>query len=354
MEYQHHTVHNGGVQLHVVTLGEGPVVLMCHGMPGLWYSWRYQMESLASAGYKAVAFDQRGFGRSSRPLPVDDYTSHHTVADVFSILDTLKTDSAVLVGIDFGAAQVYNCAIRFPERVRAVVGMACPYDFDFSGRGCHGSEPSDATQITRPFARPDMSPNQCFAAIAEHQFFYAHYYQTPGLAENELGANPELFLKRLFWNLSAAGDLLDQSHWPEHPKGYCEVLKEPDQELPWPWMSVDDFKYYVDEFCACNKGSEFIGGINLYRAADKNWHINKQYCDENIRQPSLFIAGEHDPVLYMIDENAFAAFKKRSDDLRSIEIIKGAGHFVNMENPVDSNGVLLDFLSGLGLDVAVG
>ncbi|MCG8315791.1 MAG: alpha/beta hydrolase [Pseudomonadales bacterium] len=349
MEFHHLTVQNKDVHLHVVTMGEGPVVLMCHGMPGLWYSWRHQMQSLAQAGYKAVAFDQRGFGRSSRPLPVAAYTSRHTVADVIAILDALNAQAAVLMGIDFGAAQVYNCAVRFPERVRAVIGMACPYDFDFSGRGCHGSQSFESAQISRPFARPDMSPNQCFAAIAEHQFFYAHYYQTPGLAEQEFAENPELFLKRLFWNLSAQGDLLDQSHWPEQPKGYCEILKDPEQDLPWAWLSEEDFEFYLAEFCAATKGSEFIGGINLYRAAEENWHINQPYCNENILQPSLFIAGEQDPVLSMIDEKAFAAFRRRCDDLRGIEVIKGAGHFVNMENPIETNKLLLAFLSGLAM-----
>ncbi|MCG8669319.1 MAG: alpha/beta hydrolase [Pseudomonadales bacterium] len=346
-DIQHVSVNSNGVHIHAAIQGEGPIVLLCHGMPGLWYSWRYQMQALADAGYKAVAIDQRGFGQSDRPTKVADYTSKHTVADVIAVLDHLQAEQAILVGTDFGAAQVYNCAVRHPDRVRAVVGIACPYDFDFSGRGCAGSSAVSSGTITRTFARPDMSPNECFAAIAKHQFFYAHYYQTPGMAEKEFAAKPAEFLQKLFWNLSADGNLLDQSHWPENPQGYCDVLKSPDRPLPWSWLSQEDFDYYLEQFCDAESKKEFIGGINLYRVADENWHINAQYADANITQPSMFIAGEKDAVLLMIDEQALEAFKSRCDDLRDIALIEGAGHFVQMEKPEQTNAVLLKFLESL-------
>ena len=186
-----------------------------------------------------------------------------------------------------------------------------------------------------------------FRSIAKHQFFYAHYYQTPGMAEKEFAAKPAEFLQKLFWNLSADGNLLDQSHWPENPQGYCDVLKSPDRPLPWSWLSQEDFDYYLEQFCDAESKKEFIGGINLYRVADENWHINAQYADANITQPSMFIAGEKDAVLLMIDEQALEAFKSRCDDLRDIALIEGAGHFVQMEKPEQTNAVLLKFLESL-------
>ncbi len=343
----HEYVDNRGVKIHTAILGSGPVVVMCHGMPGLWYSWRHQMSALADAGYQAVAIDQRGFGMSDRPLAASEYTSHHTVSDVIAVMDYLDAGQAILVGIDFGAAQAYNCAVRHPARVKGVIGMACPYDFDFSGRGCAGSAPVDPATITRAFARPDISPNACFARIAQSQFFYAHYFQSVGEAEKELAAKPREFLRKLFWNLSGQGDLLGSSQAPVEARGYCDVLAEPEMALPWPWLSVEDFNYYLEQFCNAPAGMEFIGGLNLYRAADANWHINARFCDETIGQPSLFIAGARDPVLGMIDDNALDAFRSRCDDLRGIILIEGAGHFVPMEKPAQTNAQMLRFLASL-------
>ena len=205
----HSTIESGGTRLHLVQQGQGPAVVMCHGMPGLWYSWRHQLPALAAAGYRAVALDQRGYGRSDRPAALHAYDSHHTVGDLLAILDALDEERAIFIGQDFGAAQVYNLAIRHPERVAAVVGMSCPYDFDFSGRGGAGSSPPSDTGYQRPFARPDRAPSQCFAEIAKQQFFYAHYFQRPGPAEQELGGNVRLFLTRLFCALSGRGSLLE-------------------------------------------------------------------------------------------------------------------------------------------------
>src|SRR5210317_1477928 len=110
-ELEHRIVPVNGIKLHVALQGEGPLVIMCHGMPGLWYSWRHQLPVIARAGYTAVALDQRGYGRSSRPLEVEAYDSEHTVGDLLGLLDVLGCDSAIFIGQDFGAAQVYNLAV---------------------------------------------------------------------------------------------------------------------------------------------------------------------------------------------------------------------------------------------------
>lgn len=346
-DYRLETIPTNGIQLRAAIQGEGPMVVFCHGMPGLWYSWRHQLEAVAAAGFTAVAIDQRGYGGSDRPVDPAEYDSQHTVGDLVGLLDSLQQEKAIFVGTDFGAAQVYNMAIRHPERVAAVVGVACPYDFDFSGRGGVGSNPPADATYERPFARPDLSPNECFAAIAEHQFFYAHYYQTIGPAEKELGSNARLFLSRLFWALSGKGRLLD---WSEHPAtvdGYLDVLADPEIELPWPWMSEADMDYYVSEFEKTGVDTAFIGGINSYRVANKNWEIGLDYADAQITQPSLFIAGEKDPVITMIDPNALNVLRQRSPDLRGIHLIPEAGHFVQQERPEQFNKFLLEFLKEL-------
>lgn len=343
-----------GLQLHMVravsndpAANSRPPVVLCHGMPGLWYSWRHQLAAIAAAGFHAFAIDQRGYGRSDRPRELSAYSSTHTVQDLLCLLDYLGAEQGIFIGQDFGAAQVYNLAIRYPQRVAAVVGMACPYDFDFSGRGGAGRKPGTSQAIDRAFARPDMRPSECFAAIAEHQFFYAHYYQQPGPAEQELAGNPATFLRRLFFALSGEGRLLDWTEFPSDVSGYIDVLAEPSQSLPWRWMSEADLQYYVDEFMQAESGLEFIGGLSAYRVADINWDLAEPFADHTIEPPSLFIAGAKDPVITMIDPNAFDVLRKRSADLRGIHLIAGAGHFVQLERADECNRHIVEFLAGL-------
>jgi pimeloyl-ACP methyl ester carboxylesterase len=72
-------IQSNGIQMHVAEQGEGPLVLLCHGFPESWYSWRHQLPALAEAGFRAVAPDMRGYGRTDRPEPIDQYTRHRQV-----------------------------------------------------------------------------------------------------------------------------------------------------------------------------------------------------------------------------------------------------------------------------------
>ncbi|WP_101759869.1 alpha/beta fold hydrolase [Oceanicoccus sp. KOV_DT_Chl] len=346
---QHLLIQSNNITLHCVAQGDtnAPLVICCHGFPGLWYSWRHQLTALAAAGYLAVAIDQRGYGRSDRPSDPARYDSNTLVADTLGVLDHFNREQAIFIGHDFGAALVYNIAVRHPERVTAVVGVACPYDFDLAGRGCAGANPPAANIYNRAFARPDKYPSECFAEIALQHFYHMHWYQSPDIPEQALAPNAELFLRRLFWALSADGNLLDWTQFPMAGTSYVDVLAEPAKALPWSWMTKADLDYYVSEFCHCDIGKEFIGGINSYRTADRNWEIGLAYADHNIVQPSLYITGSEDPVRQMIGEDAMAAFKARSTDLRGIKVIPNAGHFVQMEQAVQFNQVLLQFLQSL-------
>lgn len=346
-ELEHRIIAVNSIKLHVALQGEGPLVIMCHGMPGLWYSWRHQLPAIAAAGFRAVAIDQRGYGRSDRPIQIEAYDSHHTVADLVALLDALGESEAIFIGQDFGAAQVYNLAIRHPDKVSAVVGMSCPYDFDFSGRGGAGADPPADAVYTRAFAVPDKTPSECFAAMARQQFFYAHYFQEVGPADRELGGNARLFLERLFWALSARGSLLDWEQFPPTVGGYLDVLAPPQMDLPWPWLSEPEMAYYVDEFDRGGPRTAFIGGLNAYRVADRNWEINRPYADASIVQPSLFIAGADDPVISMVGEEALTVLRQRSLDLRGIELIADSGHFVQQEQPGLTNEALVAFLNVL-------
>jgi len=348
-DVEHQLIDSNGIRLHITSLGQGPLVVMCHGFPGLWYSWRHQLPVLAAAGYRAVAVDTRGYGRSDRPTDIDAYDSDQQVADMLGVLDALGEEQAVFVGHDFGAALVCNLAVRAPQRVRAVVVMACPYDFDLAGRSGAGAHPQPPLERfdNLAFAHPLKKPSECFAAVAQRHFFHMHYFQQVGPADRELGENTREFLLRLFWALSAEGNLLNWENYPSAGSGYLDVLAAPDRPLPWDWLSQEAFDVYVAEYQRGGIEKACIGGLSAYRVADRNWEIGARYADENIHQPCLFLAGADDVVLQMIDPAALDIMAQRCDDLRGAELIPGAGHWVQQERPDETNRALVEFLREL-------
>ena len=100
-EIAHRFVQANRLRMHIAEAGSGPLVLLLHGFPELWYSWRHQLRALAEAGFHAVAPDQRGFGQTDRPEKVADYTLLQLVGDVVGLLDALGAEQAVLAGHDW-------------------------------------------------------------------------------------------------------------------------------------------------------------------------------------------------------------------------------------------------------------
>jgi pimeloyl-ACP methyl ester carboxylesterase len=342
----HHEINTGGVRLHVAAQGSGPPVIFCHGFPGLWYSFRHQLPALAAAGFGAIAPDQRGYGASSRPTAPALYDADYMMQDMLAVLDALGERQAVFVGHDFGAQQVCNLAVRHPERVRALVIMSCPYDFDLAGRGGAGAAPPAASGADGPFAVPGVRPSEAFAAVARQHFFHMHYFQQIGPAERELASRPREFLLRLMHALSAEGRLLDWSQYPSAGTGYLDVLA-PAPPLPWRWLTQAEFDYFEGEYTRAAPEETFIGGLNSYRMADRNWELGAAYADADILQPALFIAGAEDVVLKLIPPHAIDTMRRRVPQLRDVVLVPGAGHFVQQEQPQAVNSALLQFLKSL-------
>jgi len=342
-------IRTSDVTLAVSEQGAGPAVVLCHGFPGLAYSFRHQLPALAAAGFRAIAADQRGYGRSERPREVERYDANRVMADMLGLLDALGLERAVFVGHDFGAQQVCNLAVRHPQRVAGVVIMSCPYDFDLAGRGGAGSRPAaqGGAAQQRAFAVPGVRPSAAFAAVARQHFFHMHYFQDVGPAERELNAQPREFLLRLMHALSAQGRLLDWTRFPSAGTGYLDVLA-PAPPLPWPWLSREEFEHYLGEY-TCDGAAPFIGGLNSYRVADRNWELGASYADCDITQPALFIAGAEDVVLKMLPAEALTSMRRRVPALSDVLLVPGAGHFVMQEAPQAVNAALLGFLRRLPL-----
>ena len=162
-------VATNGIELHLVEAGpeDGHPVVLAHGFPELSYSWRHQIPALADAGYHVLAPDQRGYGRSDRPDAIEDYDIHHLTDDLLGVLDDIGAAKAVFVGHDWGSMVVGQMALLHPERMDGVVVMSVPLL-------PHGA----------------MPPVQMMRQLFGDSFFYILYFQEPGVADRDLGADP--------------------------------------------------------------------------------------------------------------------------------------------------------------------
>ena len=336
-DIEHLRLKTNGIRLHVATLGEGPLVVMCHGFPGLWYSWRKQLPAIAAAGFRAVAVDMRGYGRSDRPGDAAAYDSETLVADLSGVLDALGEEQAIFIGQDFGAPLVWNICVRAPERVKAAVVIGVPFDFE-------GASSDDAQGDAELSGGAGMLPSEQYALVAQEHFFHMHYFQQIGPADSELGNNPREFLTRLYWALSARGNLLDWRDFPSEGTAYLDVLEPPAQPLPWDWLSVEDMDYLVQEYTCTGAETAFIGGLSAYRVADRNWEIAKRYQGINVLAPVLFLMGEQDPVREMMPAAAFEHMRAGVPALQGPHYIADAGHFVMQEAVQPVNALILPFL----------
>lgn len=333
----------GGYRLRAVEEGDGPLVLMIHGFPGLAYSWRHQMAPLAAAGYRAVAIDSLGYGGSDRPAGASAYAADRTQDYLLAVLDHYRAPTAVIVGQDFGAQYAWNMAVRSPDRVAALIATI-PYDYDLAGRAMQGSAPCLPTGTPpQPVASsPDGLPSERFAAMARAQFVHFHYFQTIGPAERELGASAAEFLRRLFHTLSADGDMWAWKSVSSDGAGYLDVLP-PAPPLPWPWLSEAEFAQFVAGYEIAEPMLRFIGGLNSYRTADANWTQGLAFADAPVTPPSLLLYGEADPSFGFFPDWE-ARMRTRVSGLVGIEAVPGAGHFVQQEQPAAFNAAMLSFL----------
>jgi epoxide hydrolase A/B len=296
MTHRHLAVN--GVELHVAEEGEGRPVILCHGFPELWYSWRHQLPALAGAGYRAVAPDMRGYGGSSAPAGVEAYDILTVCGDLVGLLDDLGEERAVFVGHDWGAAVVWQLAQAHPARVEAVVGMSVPF-------------------VPRAPAPPLELMRQGFG-----EDFYIVWFQEPGVADEALARN-------------ARRTLTTPELWTERWAAQEEEPRLPD------WLSEDDLAVYLEAF----EKTGFTGGLSYYRNIDRNWEITEAIADRRIEQPALFITGERDSVRRFMPDRAMDGWVL---DLRDRVVVEGAGHWVQQERPDEVNRALLAFLEKLG------
>lgn len=322
-------IEANGIRLNIAEQGVGPVVLLCHGFPETWYSWRHQLPALAAAGFHAVAPDMRGYGKSDRLEAIDQYSVFQLVGDLVGVLDALGEKNAVVVGHDVGAAVAWLAAQMRPDRFRAVVGLSVPF---------------------RP--RGQVRPTSAMPRTADAQF-YQLYFQEPGPAEAEFESDVRATVRNMLFG--ASGDGVDaarsaavnggaRADLSMVPRGgrFMRGAGAP-ASLP-AWLSEADVDVYAAEF----KRSGFRGPLNYYRNLDRNWELQAALAGAPVTVPALYIAGDRDFIVSFPGmDQLLQNLKRVVPRLTGIQMIPGCGHWTQQERPAEVNAALIDFLRAL-------
>lgn len=315
----------GDRRLHLAEAGDGPLIVLCHGFPGSWRIWERQLPVIAEAGWHGVALDMPGYGGSSRPAELAGYANEAVGADLVRLVRQLGHERAVFSGHDFGANLVWEMTLRFPEAFIGALVVSVPF-----------------------FGRGPIRPTEAFSAMAKDHFLHLDYFQTPGVADAELGANPEEFLRRVYWALSAKGGYFAVFEHSAEGNGYLDVLP-PAPPLPWPWLSTEEFEAIAADY----RETGFTGGLSWYRAMDLNWERSEALAGARIGVPVTFAVGAGDPVLQGFSgTDPLKVQAELIPQLREATVIPEAGHFVQLEATEAFNEVLVRALAAWRPDAA--
>ncbi len=317
---EHRDIEVDGLRLHIAEEGEGPLIVLLHGFPECWYSWRHQFSPLATAGYHVVAPDQRGYARSDRPAGTDDYTILHLVGDVIGLIHALGEEEAIVIGHDWGAPVAWTAAQLRPDVVTAVAGLS-----------------------VAPATRGRTPPLQSMREKFDGQFYW-NYFETPGVADAELARDiRETFLLTLY---GACGDN-PHNNPPSQPlvrpgRGFLDRIKPP-AKLPG-WLTEEDLDVFTAEFTEAG----FTGGLNWYRNLDRNWELTAAWHDVPVRVPALYVTGDRDLVHHFPGMDRLLPHLTRIHPrLREPVVLPGCGHWIQQERPDAVNAALLEFLDSL-------
>ncbi|KAJ4954878.1 hypothetical protein NE237_011661 [Protea cynaroides] len=313
---EHRMVSVNGIQMHIAEKGQGPVVLLLHGFPQLWYSWRHQITALASQGYRAVAPDLRGYGDTDAPPSSTSYTAFHIVGDLIALIDLLAQDKVFVVAHDWGALIAWNLCLLRPDRVKAFVSLCIQF-------------------VPR---HPSVKPiDRVRAALGDD--YYMCRFQEPGEIEEVFARVPTKNLLKGFLTSRRAAPLY-------LPKGkeFGDSPPSPDLQIPLPsWLSEEDIDYYASKLD--KKG--FTGGLNYYRAMNLSWELMAPWTGVQVTVPVKYIVGDLDLTYNTPGVKDYihgGGFKRDVPFLQDVVVIEGAGHFINEEKSDEINIHILDFI----------
>lgn len=321
----HRMIEANRIRMHIAEAGQGPLVILCHGFPESWYSWRDQLTALADAGFHAVAPDMRGYGQSEAPEAIDQYTLFHLVGDIVGIAHALGGSSCVIAGHDWGAPVAWHCALMRPDLFKAVIGLSVPF---------------------RPQGK--VRPSSVMPQDDEGMF-YQLYFQTPGVAEAELSRDPRDTIRRLLY--SASGDARGEIDPATSgfigmvPRGSGMLSRTQAPEVLPGWLTEADIDFYAAEFARTG----FRGGLNWYRNIDRNWELLGAYAGAKVTVPALYMIGDRDLVMRFPGmDRLLANLKSFVPQLRETIVLPGCGHWTQQERTKEVNAAMIAFLKSLG------
>lgn len=322
VQFEH--IDTGEVNLRVANAGaadDRPLVMLIHGFPESWYSWRHQVEPLVTAGYRVAIPDVRGYGGSDKPESIEAYSLEALTADMAGLARRMSPERPVVIaGHDWGAPIAWYSALLYPETFCAVAGFSVPF------------VPPQKTVAIDLFRKLYTDNNL---------FHYMVYFQAPGVAEKELEKDPARTI-RLFYTALAA----DAKHqaWPEQkPHGSLLFYGLPEPDLPRPWLSREDITYYANQF----ETSGFSGPLHRYRNFHTDSNFLKQTGKTIIQQPSLFVHGDSDMVNKMYPAGPAEAMRPFVSAHHHAKTLVNCGHWTQQECPDEVNDLLIGWLKSL-------
>ncbi|MFJ2901986.1 alpha/beta fold hydrolase [Streptomyces sp. NPDC087212] len=316
----HRMIDVNGIRLHIAEEGEGPLVVLLHGFPESWHSWHHQFGPLAAAGFRVVAPDQRGYGRSDHPEDVDAYSILNLVGDVVGLIQALGERQAYVVGHDWGAPVAWHTALFRPDMVLGVAGLSVPPPF-------RGSHP------------PLRAMDEMFGGR-----FYWNYFEQPGVADAEFARDTRTALRKFFYMASGDAPGAGSGKQPLVRSGHGWLEDMPDPEVLPAWFTENDLDTLTESF-----SGGFTGALNWYRNLDRNWELTAPWHGAVVTPPSLYIYGDRDVVpAFPGAPELIARLPELMPGLRRPPVkLAGCGHWTQQERPEEVNAALVDFLGEL-------
>jgi pimeloyl-ACP methyl ester carboxylesterase len=310
---KHGHIEANGITLHVVELGDGPVVLFVHGFPDTWRGWRRQMEVVAAAGYRAISLDMRGYGESSAPSDPALYTPFHTVGDLVGLLDALDLKAVTVVGHDFGATVAWNAALMRPDRFSAVFCLSVPY------------LPPGKQSFLQQLRDSGME-----------ETFYM-FWQMRSAADRDWADAETTIPGAFYWTSGSAP--ADKRWDPFDPS--LGLTRPSPVGIPG-FADRGDMKAAIAEF----ERTGFRGPLNYYRAIDSFFAMSSAFVGASIRQPSFFMIGSADGLnkLLRVTEETL---RSTLPGLSGFVVLEGIGHWPQLEATNAVNEALLGFLADI-------